>query len=161
MDSMRTESSPFPSSLVRFGKGGVHPVFSAISRMMYSYLQAKKCGGWDSDHIRTHRSCCAWLRGHRMIVIGQASLVGQSGSPSSFLRVYTRLLWSALADDSNFTFPCRIKRPDDATGHPVWFPVPSFRWVLYASLGIMCPSGPPWWLDYRLDFILLGAAPSL
>ena len=38
---------------------------------------------------------------------------------------------------------------------------PSFRGGSYAYFGIMCLSGgPPWGLDYRLDFILLGTAPS-
>lgn len=54
---------------------------------------------------------------------------------------YTNLMWSAPANYAKLNFPCRIRGPDDVTGHPVWFPVHYFRWVLYASLGIMCLCG--------------------
>ena len=120
---------------------------------------SKSAGGWDSNppkltcvHVRT-QDHCHWASFPRLTI--RITLL-------SYCMSYTKLMWSALPNDAPFNFPCRIKGPDDVTGHPVWFPVPSFRWVLYASLGIMCLSGgPPWWLDYRLDFILLGTAPSL
>jgi hypothetical protein len=54
---------------------------------------------------------------------------------------YTKLMWSAQPNDAQFNFPWHIKGPDDVTGQPVWFPVHYFRWILYASLEIMCLTG--------------------
>jgi hypothetical protein len=49
-----------------------------VLRERFSWRNAHRLGA--GEGIRTHRTCCAWLRGHRMIVTGQASLVGQSDS---------------------------------------------------------------------------------